>query len=199
MLKMSKMSNVPLDFLTLLPWQGSICSLRSQNGEERQWNCARNSLGLRSSFTVAADWILILLVILKSWICENADNESTYYKANHVWFEVLTAVGTLIPVCMVLKPRRQGTWTRITFMPVRHIVLLCSKDSQETEMAWACIYIWKKRNDYRKWREHLIINAYCKGDKEVGRQNAIEIKRLRWLELHGSGLGSYPVVDFGIE
>jgi hypothetical protein len=41
---------MPMDFLSDAPWEDLICSPRSQNGGASQWNCARNSVGLRGSF-----------------------------------------------------------------------------------------------------------------------------------------------------
>jgi hypothetical protein len=38
-----------VDFPSDTPWQALICSPRSQNGGASQWNCARNSVGLRAS------------------------------------------------------------------------------------------------------------------------------------------------------
>jgi predicted metal-binding protein len=42
--------NMPVYFLSDAPWEALICSPRCQYGGASQWNCARNSVGLRGSF-----------------------------------------------------------------------------------------------------------------------------------------------------
>jgi hypothetical protein len=42
--------NMLVDFMSDTPWEAFICSHRNQNGGASQWNCARNSVGLRGSF-----------------------------------------------------------------------------------------------------------------------------------------------------
>jgi hypothetical protein len=56
---------MPIDFLSDTPWEILIESPRSQKGGASQWNCARNSVGLRGNFTLVADRILTLLMTLK--------------------------------------------------------------------------------------------------------------------------------------
>jgi hypothetical protein len=41
---------MPVYFLSDTAWEALICSPRSQNGGASQWNCARNSVGMRDSF-----------------------------------------------------------------------------------------------------------------------------------------------------
>jgi hypothetical protein len=61
----------------------------SENGGELGGNCARNSLGKRSSCTVTAGRALTLfLTHIKSQICEKGDNEIAYNES-YLCFSVI--------------------------------------------------------------------------------------------------------------
>jgi hypothetical protein len=69
---------MPVYFLCDTPWEALICSPRSQNGGASQWNCARNSVGLRGSFYRGRGWDIDTPhdTEIKPRICENAEIES---------------------------------------------------------------------------------------------------------------------------
>jgi hypothetical protein len=70
---------MPVDFLSNTQWEALICSPRRQNGWASQWNCARNSVGLRGSFYRARGYdIDAHNTEIKLGICENADSERAY-------------------------------------------------------------------------------------------------------------------------
>jgi hypothetical protein len=73
--------NTLVDFLSDPPWEALICSPRSQNGGASQWNCARNSVGLRGSFyrDRGYDTDAPRDTEIKRRISENADSESAFY------------------------------------------------------------------------------------------------------------------------
>jgi hypothetical protein len=73
---------MPVDFLSDTPWEALICSPRSWNGGASQWNCARNSVGLRGSFYHGRGQDIDARdTEIKHRICENADSESAYKKS----------------------------------------------------------------------------------------------------------------------
>jgi hypothetical protein len=79
---------MPVDFLSDTPWEALICSPRSQNGGESQWNCARNSVGLCGGFCRGRGRDTDAPHI-KPRICENADNDSHLFLCEYIYITTL--------------------------------------------------------------------------------------------------------------